>query len=401
MDRMAWSSSGLTELKNWTPKTAWNGNRNVLLVSESFGAGHTRAAQALARGIKLADEEVQVQLVELGRELRPQVNQALVYSYLGMIQKAPGLWRRMYGKHHSRAFPRWIQWCLYQALYSRLADYIADFRPGVIVATHPFASSGVARLKKEGLPVRLCTLITDFCAHGSWVSPEVDLYLAPHNGVKEQLIALGVERNKIAVTGIPTEDHFWKKQSKEEARIKLGIYHMPTVLIMGGGFGLGRTEELVATVADKRENLQIIVCTGHNHRLRQALSRQPELNHPHIRITGFTRDMADWMDAADVLLTKPGGMTLTEAIAKGKPLLLFGTIPGQEEGNERFMVDRGLAHQAADEEEVLAWLAHWLEHPECLEPMRQRMLAWRWNIHPSKSVEAVLGQMATRVIQSE
>lgn len=154
MDRIAWLSSGLAE----------NRNKSVLLVSENFGAGHTRADQALAQGIEGTDEGVRVQLVELGRELRPQINQALVYSYLGMIQKAPGLWRRMYGKHHSRAFPRWIQWCLYQTLYSRLADYIADFQPRVIVATHPFASAGVARLKKEGLPVRLCTLITDFCA---------------------------------------------------------------------------------------------------------------------------------------------------------------------------------------------------------------------------------------------
>lgn len=216
----------------------------------------------------------------------------------------------------------------------------------------------------------------------------------------EQLCALGVERNKVAVTGIPTDDHFWKTQSKAEVRNKLGIYHMPTVLIMGGGFGLGRTEELVATVAQKREYVQIIVCTGHNRKLRQTLSARPELNHPHIRITGFTRDMADWMDAADVILTKPGGMTLTEAIAKGKPLLLFGSIPGHEEGNERFMVDQGLAYQAANKEEVNGWLSYWLNHPEALEAMRQRMLEWRWNIHPSKSVDAVLSQMAYRFVQS-
>ncbi|MDR6225814.1 MGDG synthase family glycosyltransferase [Desmospora profundinema] len=392
MDRMAWSS-GLTGQGKETPGTAWNRNKNVLFVSESFGSGHTRAAQALAKGIRATDGEVRVQLVELGRELRPQVNQALVYSYLGMIQKAPGLWRRMYGKHDGRSFPRWIQWCLYQTLYSSLADYIADFRPQVIVSTHPFASAGVARLKKEGLPVRLCTVITDFCAHGSWVNPEVDLYLVPHQGMEEQLAAMGVDRKKVAVTGIPTDSRFWISHSKEEARNKLGIHHMPTVLIMGGGFGMGRTEELVATVAKWRERLQIIVCTGYNQKLRQALSSRPECDHPHIRITGFTREMADWMDAADVLLTKPGGMTCTEAIVKGKPLLLFGSIPGQEEGNGRFMVDQGLAHQAADKVEVNAWLAHWLAHPECLDPMRKRMMEWRWNIHPSKSIRAVLGQL--------
>lgn len=391
MDRMAWSS-GLMERATDTSGTAWNRNKHVLLVSESFGSGHTHAAQALARGIQAADQDVQVQLVELGRELRPQVNQALVYSYLGMIQKAPGLWRRMYGKHHARSFPRWIQWCLYQTLYSRLADYIADFQPQVIVSTHPFANAGVARLKKEGYPVRLCTVITDFCAHGSWVNPEVDCYLVPHSGVEKQLVAMGVKRHKVAVTGIPTDSRFWKSQSKEAAREKLGIYHMPTVLIMGGGFGMGRTEELVATVARWRDRLQIIVCTGYNHKLRQALSSRPECDHPHIRITGFTREVADWMDAADVLLTKPGGMTCTEAIVKGKPLLLFGSIPGQEEGNGQFMVDQGLAHQARHPKEVDQWLRHWLSNPEYLEPMRQRMMKWRWNIHPSKSVEAVLSQ---------
>ncbi|OYD06987.1 MGDG synthase family glycosyltransferase [Paludifilum halophilum] len=392
MDRMAWSG-GLVE-KDWYDSGVVTGFGNgALFVSENFGSGHTKAAEALARGIREADPGIRVQLVELGRELRPQVNQALLYSYLGMIRKVPGLWRKVYGRHHHRSFPRWIEWCLYQTLYSRLSEYIGHFQPRVVVSTHPFASSGVARIKREGYPVRLCTVITDFSAHGSWINREVDMYLVPYAGVKQQLIQMGVDARRVAVTGIPTDGRFWEVRDSGAVRRYLGIRDMPTVLILGGGLGMGRTEELVRMAAKWKQHLQIVVCTGHNHKLLQSLYRREELNHPHIRVTGFTEAMADWMDAADLILTKPGGMTCTEAIAKGKPLLLYGSIPGHEERNSLFMVDNGLAKRVTDESDLDRWLERLLTDADSFACIREQMMRWRWKIHPSKSVQAVLNLM--------
>ncbi|QKG83414.1 galactosyldiacylglycerol synthase [Kroppenstedtia pulmonis] len=389
MDRVA-HFSGLTDQEWLGLRPARVERKSILFVSENFGSGHTRAAEALARGIEEADPRVQVQLVELGRELRPQVSQALLYSYLGVIQKAPKLWRKVYGRHHQRSFPRWMEWCLHQTLYSHLSEYVQQFQPRVVVSTHPFASAGIARIKKEGYPIRLCTVITDFSAHGYWVNGEVDLYLVPYEGVRDQLIEMGVNPRCIAVTGIPTDDRFWKGKKTQDARAHLQLKNMPTVLILGGGLGMGRTEDLVRMAAKWKEQLQIVVCTGRNQKLLNSLKQKEEFHHPHIHLKGYTEVMADWMDAADIILTKPGGMTCSEAIAKGKPLLLYGSIPGHEEKNSQFMVRNGLAKQVSTEEDLDCWLHQLLTDKNCLVGVREKMLHWRRQIHPSKSVQAVL-----------
>ncbi|SFS30292.1 MGDG synthase family glycosyltransferase [Marininema halotolerans] len=370
---------------------------DILFVSENFGTGHTRAAEALVQGIGEFAPSVQVELVELGRELRPQINQALLSSYLGMIRRAPGLWRKVYGRHHSRSFPRWIEWCLNQILYSRLSEYIANRPPRVVVSTHPFASAAIARLKRNGIPLRLCTVITDFAAHGSWIHPLTDLYLVPHDGVKQQMLTMGVIPERVIVTGIPSDRQFWKKGNHKEIRKRLGLKPMPTVLVLGGGLGLGPTEKLVRVATKWKEDIQFVICTGHNHRLRNTLSQCSEFDHPHIRITGYTEEMPDWMDVADVILSKAGGLTCTEAIAKGTPLLLFSSIPGQEEKNSRFMIEQGLAARVTDEDDLNMWLHRLTRGDHHYEQLKQQMLAWRWKIHPSQSIRAVLSLLEVSV----
>jgi processive 1,2-diacylglycerol beta-glucosyltransferase len=371
-----------------------HGPVDILLVSENFGTGHTRAAEALARGIQQSRPELRVQLIELGRALQPQINRALLTSYLSMIRRAPNLWRKVYGRHHERLFPRWLQWCLHQTLYASLSDLIETFRPKLVVSTHPFASSGVAKLKQKGFPLRLCTVITDFTAHGSWVHPEVDRYLVPIPQVREQLVQLGVEDRHIQVTGIPTDVQFWEEGNRLHARERVGLSDKPTVLILGGGLGIG-TDMLVRMAAKWKEEMQIVVCTGHNRKVYQWLRSDPTLRHPHMRILGYTRRLSDWMDAADLILTKPGALTCSEAIAKGTPLLLYGSIPGHEEQNSRFLVSHGLAVQAKNEEELDAWFAQLLRKPDRFQTIRENMLRWRKHIHPSKSVEAVLEMMVS------
>jgi processive 1,2-diacylglycerol beta-glucosyltransferase len=127
----------------------------------------------------------------------------------------------------------------------------------------------------------------------------------------------------------------------------------------------------------------------------QWLRSDPSLKHPHIRVLGYTRRLSDWMDAADLILSKPGALTCSEAIAKGTPLLLYGSIPGHEEQNSRFLVSHGLAVQAKNEEELDACFAQLLRKPDRFQIIRENMLRWRKHIHPSNSVEAVLEMMVS------
>ncbi|EGK11212.1 glycosyltransferase [Kroppenstedtia eburnea] len=390
IDRRTWAGPALFQGE----QEARPDGKKVLIVSENFGSGHTKAAEALAKGIRRSNPGVEVRVVELGCELRPRVSGVLLYSYLSMLKQAPSLWKIIYGRHHSRAFPTWTQWCLYRTLYPRLSDYIREEQPDLVISTHPFSTSGIARLKRKGNPITLCTLITDFSAHGSWVQPEVDRYLVPHVGVNEQLAQMGVEPGKIYATGIPTDSRFWMEQTREAARHKLGLGQLPTLLILGGGMGMGQTDRLVKVAAKWKDSMQILVCTGHNRPLKENLERDPELQHPRIRIEGFTDQMPDLMDAADLIVSKPGGMTCSEAIAKGKPLLIYGSIPGHEERNGRFMEEQGLAEVVANDDELTVWFEKLLAGDPCFDQLRERMLEWRQNIHPSHSIEAVLNLLA-------
>jgi processive 1,2-diacylglycerol beta-glucosyltransferase len=192
------------------------------------------------------------------------------------------------------------------------------------------------------------------------------------------------------VTGIPTDPIFWEEEDQAEVRRRLGLRQLPTVLIMGGGLGLGGMEQLVNMMAKWRNHMQILVVTGRNHQLYQSLATDPKLDHPNIRITGYIQSLSEWMEAADLILTKPGAMTCTEAIAKVKPLLLYGTIPGHEEKNGQFLTRNGLALRLEGEDHLDEILDRFLSDPECFSPIREAMLEWRRKIHPSRSVEAVL-----------
>ncbi|MFS8513814.1 MAG: galactosyldiacylglycerol synthase [Planifilum fulgidum] len=390
MARVAWPRASLGE-EGWPVHTLDPaGQCDILLVSENFGTGHTRAAEAILRGIRSANAGVDVRLVEIGRVLRPRMNRLLVDSYLGIIRKTPFIWRAFYGWHREKSFPRSLQSFIRYALYTRLAELITLHRPRLVVSTHPFAAFGVARLKEQGWGFKLCTVITDFSAHGSWAHPQTDRYLVPADHVRNQLIRLGADPERIIVTGIPTDPVFWEEEDQAEVRRRLGLRQLPTVLIMGGGLGLGGMEQWVKTMVKWRNHMQILVVTGRNRQLYRSLVSDPMLDHPNIRITGYIQSLSEWMEAADLILTKPGAMTCTEAIAKVKPLLLYGTIPGHEEKNGQFLTRNGLALRLEGEDHLDEILDRFLSNPECFSPIRQAMLEWRRKIHPSRSVEAVL-----------
>jgi processive 1,2-diacylglycerol beta-glucosyltransferase len=370
-----------------------NSGVDVLVLSENFGAGHIKAAEALTSAIRQTHPHISVQHVELGKALRPQVNQAFVQSYFQMLKHAPGLWKKMYARHHDRYFPRWITWCIRQVLYSRLSDWILMYRPKLVVSTHPFTSMAVARLKKQEFPVKLITLITDFSAHGAWIHPEVDRYLVPSMNVQNQMVQLGVPARKIWVTGIPTHHSFWEPKDKEQIRNKLNLRDLPTLFILNGGWGLGETDKLAQMVAKWRDKLQVVIGTGQNSKLHDTLSQISELQHPNILVQGYIQEMSDWMEAADVILTKPGAITCTEAIVKETPLWLYGSIPGHEENNRHFLVSNHLAIHITSEWELDRFIQYLIKKPNAFLSYQVKMKLWRQKIHPSNSVGAILDML--------
>lgn len=177
-------------------------------------------------------------MLELGSFLNPTVAPLILSAYKLTINTSPALVGLLYRKQYKKPLGRLSTLALHKMFYHHAAQVIRQLRPDLIICTHPIPNTIISRLKAAGLNVPLCTLITDYDAHGSWITPEVEHYLVSTLEVRDLLIGRGISPEAIQVTGIPVHPEFWNIQNKQSARAELGIKDMPTALIMGGGWGL-------------------------------------------------------------------------------------------------------------------------------------------------------------------
>lgn len=336
--------------------------KRILLLSEGFGSGHTQAAHALAVGLKLVDPHVMTRVIELGSFQHPTFAPLVFTAYRKTISTQPKLYSFLYRSKRKKVLGRMTKLALHRLFYARTAAIIRQLRPDLIVCTHPFPCLVVSRLKQSGFHIPLCCVITDYDAHAAWVDPEVDKYLVSTDKVRDGLIQQGVPRERIDVTGIPVHPKFWEPQDKDELRAQLGLAPKPTVLIMGGGWGLLEDEGVIETTIAWRDRLQLIYCLGSNEKALKHYMEEKRFNHPNVRLLGYTKEVEKLMEVSDLLITKPGGMTCTEAIAKGIPMLFYRPLPGQEEENCQHFTENGYGHRMESLETLNLWFRRLTEH---------------------------------------
>jgi processive 1,2-diacylglycerol beta-glucosyltransferase len=329
--------------------------KRVLLLSEGFGAGHTQAAQGLSMGLRQLSSNIKTRVLELGAFQHPTIAPWIFSAYRKTVTKSPSLIGMLYQSYNSKSLSRLSSLALHRIFYARTAHIISQLEPDLIISTHPFPTVIVSRLKRAGLSTPLCTVITDYDAHGSWVDSAVNSYLVSTPEVKNKLIKRGISSEVIQVTGIPVHPKFWRLSNREETRNSLGLHNMPTVLIMGGGWGLIDNEVIMTYIAKWCDQIQLIFCTGNNQKVMQRLANDSRFQHPNIRLIGFTEDIDKLMDVSDLLITKPGGMTCTEAMAKGIPMLFYNPIPGQEEENCLYFSENGFGETIQSSHTIEIW----------------------------------------------
>ncbi len=252
----------------------------------------------------------------------------------------------------------------------KLLQMVEKHRPDVIVFTHPFPGCAAAALRRRRrLSLPTASVLTDFAVHRLWVHQEIDLYFVACQEMKKELVALNIPGDRIHVTGIPVAADF----AGPPARCRPD--REPSVLIMGGGLGLGAIEQAITDLAAVGRRLHITALAGANEALRRRLSAAAA-NSPHsIEVLGFTDRIRDLMAEAALLITKPGALTCSEALATGAPLILLNPLPGQEEENAAYLVSRGAAVRAADAGDLGRVVARLLSRPDMLARMRTRSLA--------------------------
>jgi processive 1,2-diacylglycerol beta-glucosyltransferase len=324
--------------------------KRILILSEGFGTGHTQAAHAIVAGLKRICPQVHCRVLELGSFLNPTVAPWILRTYRVTVNSSPNFVGKLYRQKYDKPIGKLSVSALNKLFYAHAAEVIQRIAPHLIICTHPIPNAIISRLKKSGLMIPLCTVITDYDAHGAWITPEVDRYLVSTSEVKDILVGRNIPSSKVQATGIPVHPDFWTVGNKQAVRAELGIKDMPTALVMGGGWGLLFKDDFIERLSAWKDKIQLICCVGSNEKLAEKLSQHPLLKHENIVVMGYTKEVSKWMDASDLLITKPGGMTCTEGLAKGIPMLFYESIPGMEEKNRDYFIKHGLAKDLNSDE---------------------------------------------------
>jgi processive 1,2-diacylglycerol beta-glucosyltransferase len=346
--------------------------KKILITYATAGIGHKKAATALKKTFdEMSPKNTEVILIDSLNYAPPSFKKSYLAVYLLAVNKLSAIWGFMYYLTDNfyinlivsklRRFNNWLNG-------KRFVEYLEELRPDVIISTHFFASEVVGNLKKKGrLNSRLITVVTDYRLHSWWVAPCTDIYTVYTEDAKADLMNWGIPPDKIRVLGIPVEPDFSRRQEKDRIRAKMNLKkEMFTVLLVGGGFGVGPIEEIVRSIAAITKPIQVIVVCGHNEELVDKIKKVSTASKAHMVILGYVDNVYELMEVSDVLISKSGGMTVSESLAKELPLLTISPIPGQETKNFDFLIKEKAALKIKKPSEVGRMLEDLISNPDKL-----------------------------------
>jgi processive 1,2-diacylglycerol beta-glucosyltransferase len=366
----------------------------VLILTASYGSGHNEAARCVAAEVtrRGAKPLVVDHFHEFVHPLFDRVSRA---AYLTMLRRVPALWGLAYALGDRLASDSPFAFGAPRVGAERLGAALDRLAPDAIVTVHATPALALAALAREGRRVPPhTTVVTDFVAHSQWIAPGIDRYCAAADEVAHDLIARGIPRERVVVTGVPVRAEFAQPPEPRATRRALGVPDtVPLVVAMAGSHGsVGRLPDVARALARISRPLAGILIAGHDRALRASL--EALVAGTSLRVYGFVPDVHRFMAAADLLVTKAGGMTLAEAMAVEVPLLFYGSLPGQERRNERFAAAAGVALVARRRGDLSRLLDRALRDPDLLDHLRAAMRARRYPEAARVIVDLVLADCA-------
>lgn len=320
----------------------------VLIFTASTGGGHKRAAAAIKAKINEMSPETTVDVVDGMEAIGKVYNKAITEGYHIMATKTPEFYGKLYRITDEKKPAAMAVMRSNEILSTKLLETIEAYNPDVIIICHAFITNMVSRLKKKGkLKTKAISLITDYDSHRTYISPYIDAFVVAEPQMRKKLHEeYDVPYSKIYPLGIPTFDRFVRSETREElfARERLNP-EVPTVLLMAGSFGVTDVLEFYEQLAVTDHPLQLLVITGRNIKLFDHLDRAVQRlgTGDKTRLMYFVDNVEDYMHMADIIVTKPGGLTVTESIACNLPMAIYSAFPGQERDNVEFLTQQNAA----------------------------------------------------------
>jgi len=308
-------------------------------------SGHHSATLAIEKALKILQPDVEILNINAFNYTNPVSEKIINRLYMAIIKRTPQLWDYLYDNPAVVKKVENIKKVIHKFNSPKLKNLFDKFRPQAIVCTQAFPCGMVADFKKTfNADIPLIAILTDYIPHSYWVYDTVNYYITPSDEVSLRLIKKGVPPGKIKPIGIPFDPKFNETVSRAGVMQKLDLNQdIPTVLIMGGGQGLGPIKTIIRSLEKVKKDFQEIIVTGANKKLFKSLKRKVKKYKKNIIVLGYVDNISELMAISSIIITKPGGVTTSEALAKKIPIIIVKPIPGQEASNTVYLTQKGAA----------------------------------------------------------
>ncbi|WP_071121457.1 MGDG synthase family glycosyltransferase [Romboutsia timonensis] len=377
-------------------------SKKVLIMSASTGGGHNRAARAIKEELEsrtIGNMSIECEIVDSLKLVNNTMDKVISRGYEKSALYTPKAYGSVYrfsettiaSKNEFKTNP------LTSLMARKFKHLLNESTPDLIIGTHPFPMIALSTLKKNNnihslsrsesfykstkvdIPPMI-SVLTDYTTHSTWIQNEIDYYIVGHEYVKELLVYEGVDSEKVKAFGIPVEKSFLSHRDRETVLTELGLSpEKLTVLLMGGSFGAGNIKETLEDLIAIDRDFQILVITGRNEHLKDKLSKMLDstIHNKNICLLGYTNKMNDILASIDVLISKPGGLTTTEALLNDVPMIVPYFIPGQEEENLDFLTNCGAALRTTKKYSLPVLLKVLIDDPSRLDNLRKNIKSIR------------------------
>ena len=345
--------------------------RRVLLMYITKVSGHRQATVAIQQSLRQLDPTIVAPMVNGFGHTYPVLEKVVNQAYMSVIKTTPKVWDFLYDNPKVVKKSKGIKEFLHKSSHDKLERLFKRYKPDTIVCTQAFPCGMVAHYKKtHNLDTTIVGVLTDFSPHSFWINEGVDYYIVPSIEAKERFVKKGVNPDAIKVYGIPMRSKFAIQLDKRPIAQKLGLDpNVPTIVIMGGGQGLGPIKDIVNSLIQIDLKIQIVVLTGVNKKILKSLRRLTEKTEKKVQVLEYATNVDELMELATLILSKPGGITTAECLAKGLPMVIINPIPGQEMRNTDFLIKKGIGARIDDKSDISEEIEFLLKSPERLAAM--------------------------------
>jgi len=359
----------------------------VFIFTASTGAGHNLAAQSLKGSLDEAGYQTEV--YDAFKEINVALDRLISKGYQQMVMSAPKLYEQMYNQFNSmNRFQQGILQVLTRIMNPDIVPLIKSGMPDLIITTHPFVTNVLGTLKEHhAFDVPVLSIVTDYKIHTVYLKKMIDAYVVGSEYTRQTMVEKGVDENIIFPYGIPIRQTFLENnhlEKKETADVA------GTILLMAGSLGSKQMEKAFSSLLKVKEKIRIIVVCGNNARIEKEINslNSREINSNKIvEIHGFVNNVSELMDMSDAIISKPGGLTTTEAIVKNIPMIIPFYYPGQEEENADYLVDGGMAIKVDKIKDLTSMVDFLFENKYIIKRMSENMSEEAQNRSMTKTIE--------------